>query len=237
MAVTQPLHPLATAWLERVERLAADLDPGARSELLDDLREHLDAALDPDADGAEVGAVLDRLGDPAEVVAAARADTAGSAPPPTAPPPTAPPPGGPAAPTAPAATSVPDGLTAPEVIAMAALVLAGLVGIFVWPLTILLWVTGIVLVAVRGRWQGGEVLAMVLLPVGWALPVLAMVVPVGTSLTSCFADSTGTEVCTTEQSGAVGGAWALVAMIVVLVLLVLGTRWLARAPRGRTARG
>lgn len=222
MAVT---HPLATAWLERVERLAADLPSGARTELLDDLREHLDNALEPRADGAEVGAVLDRLGDPAEVVAAARADTTGTVP--SAPPPTA----------APAAPAAPDGLLAPEVIALAALVLAGLVGIFVWPVTIVLWVTGIVLVAVRGRWQGGEVLAMVLLPVVWALPVLSMVVPVGTSMGSCHVDATGTEVCTMEQSGFQGGAWVLVVLIVGLVLLVLGTRWLARAPRGRPVGG
>lgn len=222
MAVT---HPLATAWLERVERLAADLPPGARTELLDDLREHLDTALAPGADGAEVGAVLDRLGDPVEVVAAARADTAGAVP--SAPPPTA----------APAASAAPDGLTAPEVIALAALVLAGLVGIFVWPLTIVLWVTGIVLVAVRGRWQGGEVLAMVLLPVVWALPVLSMVVPMGTSMGSCVADMAGNEVCTMEQSGVVGGPWMLVVLVVGLVLLVLGTRWLARAPRDRPVRG
>lgn len=223
MAVTPHPHPLATAWLERVERLAADLPAGARTELLDDLREHLDAALEPQADGAEVGAVLDRRGDPAEVVAAARADTTAtvsSAPPPTAP-------VGPAA---------PDGLLAPEVIALAALVLAGLVGIFVWPVTIVLWVTGIVLVAVRGRWRGGEVLAMVLLPVVWALPVLSMVVPVGTSTGSCHVDATGVETCTFEQSGFQGGAWVLVVLIVGLVLLVLGTRWLARAPRGRPRR-
>lgn len=43
-------HPLAVAWLERVERLGADLPAGQRAELLADLREHLGAALSSDPD-------------------------------------------------------------------------------------------------------------------------------------------------------------------------------------------
>lgn len=217
-------HPLAIAWLERVEHLAADLPPGTRSELVADLREHLDAALGADADGAEVGAVLDRLGDPADVVAAARADLDGA------------PGGSPHEPTPPPTADTPDGLTAPEVVALAALVLAGLVGIFVWPLTILLWAIGIAIVAVSGRWRGGEVLAMVLLPVAWALPVLSMVVPMGSTMQTCVADSSGMESCTVEQSSGIGGPWVLVMAVVALVLLILGTSWLARAPRGRPRR-
>lgn len=216
-------HPLALAWLERVERLGADLPSDVRAELLADLRDHLDSAVPAEADGAEVGAVLDRLGDPAEVVAAARVDS--GLPVPAAPPP-----------QSTASESTPDGLLAQEVVALAALVLAGLSGIFVWPLTILLWAIGIALVAVSGRWRGGEVVAMVLLPVVWALPVLSMVVPVGSTVESCVADSSGMESCT-EQTSGVAGPWALVAAIAVLVLIILGTRWLARAPRGRPTRG
>lgn len=216
-------HPLAIAWLERVERLAADLPPGQRSELLVDLREHLDAALAPGADGLEVGAVLDRLGDPTDVVAAARADgdgamvTARSEQPPSA------------------AADVSDGLTTPEVVALAALVLAGLIGVFFWPLTILLWAIGIAIVAVSGRWRGAEVLAMVLLPIAWALPLLSMVVPMGSTMQTCVGTATGEESCTMEQSG-LGGPWVLVVALVVLVLILLGTRWLARAPGGRPMR-
>ena len=212
-------HPLAVAWLERVERLAANLPPDVRAELLADLRDHLDVAVQPDADGAAVGAVLDRLGDPAEVVAAARDAGPGPAP----------------AGLPPAAPTAPEGLLAREVVALAALVLAGLVGVFVWPLTLLLWAVGIALVAVAGRWRGGEVLAMVLLPVAWALPVLSLVVPVGTTMESCVADSTGMESCTVEQSG-VAGPWALIAVAAILVGVLLGTRWLSRAPRGRPVR-
>ncbi len=211
-------HPLVTAWLDRVERLAADLSPDTRGELLADLRDHLDAALQADAGDAAVTDVLDRLGDPVDVVAAARAD--------------APPPG-----QVPAATAVdaPERLTAAEVVALAALVLAGLAGMLVWPLTLVLWATGIVIVAVAGRWRGGEVVGMILLPVAWAFPVLAMVVPVGSTSTSCTTSSTGDESCVVEQSG-LGGPWVLVATLVVLVLIVLGTRWLARAPQGRPRR-
>lgn len=215
-------HPLIMAWLERVERLADDLPPGERTELLADLREHLDVALADDPDTADVEAVLDRLGDPVDVVAAARSHE------------------GVAAvvarqPQADAAVDAPEGLTTPEIIAIAALVLAGLVGIFVWPLTILLWAIGIAIVASTGRWRGGEALAMVLLPVAWALPVLSMIVPTGSSMGTCVVDATGQESCTVEQSG-VGGPWVLVAVLVGLVLIVLGTRWLARAPRGRPRR-
>jgi uncharacterized membrane protein len=206
-------HPLAIAWLERVERLASDLLPDARSELLADLREHLDAALATAPDTAAVASVLDRLGDPVDVVDAARSDT-----------------------NVRDVPDVPDGLTGPEVGALAVLVLAGLSGIFVWPLTILLWAIGIAIVAVSGRWRGGEILSMILLPIGWALPVLSMIVPVSSSMGRCEVDSTGVETCTMQQSGFVGGPWVLVVLVAGLVLLVLGTRWLAHAPRGRPRR-
>lgn len=194
-------HPLAIAWLERVEHLADDLPPGERTELLADLREHLEVALTDDPDGAQVGAVLDRLGDPVDVVAAARSDaTEASAPA--------------RRPTTDTEIDAPEGLTTPEILALIALVLAGLVGIFVFPVMILLWAVGIAIVAARGRWRSGEVLGMVLLPVGWALPALSMILPVGSS----------------------DGTWVVVTVLVGLVLTILGTRWLARAPRGRPRR-
>lgn len=215
-------HPLAIAWLERVERLAYDLPPGERTELLADLREHLEAALTDDPDGAQVGAVLDRLGDPVDVVAAARSDA--SDPSAVARPP-----------TMDNGVDVPEGLTTPEIIALTVLVLAGLVGIFVFPVTILLWAVGIAIVASMGRWRGGEVLGMILLPVVWALPVLSMILPVGSSEGICEVQPTGTEVCRVEQTG-LGGPWVFVAVLLELVLIILGTRWLARAPRGRPRR-
>lgn len=216
-------HHLAAAWLERVERLAADLPPGDRAELLADLRDHLEMALAPDAATEDVEAVLARLGDPADVVAAARTDA--GVPSPT--------PGDRATGRAPA---VPAGLLTQEVIALAALVLAGLVSIFVWPVTLLLWAIGIAIVASGGRWRGGEVVAMLLLPIAWALPVLSLVVPVGSSVGTCVVDATGQESCSTVEQSGIGGPWVLVAVLAGLVLVLLGTRWLARAPRGRRHR-
>lgn len=213
-------HPLALAWLDRVERLAADLPADVRSELLADLREHIHAALATPSTDDDVARVLERLGDPAEVVAAARADgelAARSAPPP-----------------APGTQQV-DGLLGVEVAALAALVVAGLAGVFMWPVAIMLWVVGVVLVAVGGRWRGGEVVGMVLLPVAWLFPVASLVVPVGSVSQSCVVTSGGVETCTTEQAGMVG-PWVLLGSLVVLVLIVLGTRWLARAPQGRPRR-
>lgn len=215
-------HPLAIAWLERVERLANDLPPGERTELLADLREHLEVALTDDPDGAQVGAVLDRLGDPVDVVAAARSDASEAS-------------GAARRPTTDTEVEAPEGLTTPEIIALMALVLAGLVGIFVFPVTILLWAVGIAIVATSGRWRGGEVLGMILLPVAWALPVLSMILPVGSSEGTCEVHTTGTEICSVEQTG-LGGPWVFVAVLVGLVLIILGTRWLARAPRGRPRR-
>lgn len=211
-------HPLATAWLARVDDLAADLPAGVRGELLADLREHLDAALPPDADETEVADVLARLGDPADVVAAARAD-AGAPPPP--------PPSG-------AATVPGPGLTTPEALGLAALVVAGLVLVVLWPLGLLLWAVGVALVASLGRWSGGEVVAAALLPVPWATVVASWLVPVGTSVTTCTADAAGNEQCVTEGGGA--QPVLLVVAVALLVATVLVTRWLARAPRGRPAR-
>ncbi len=211
-------HPLAVAWLDRVERLAADLPAGERAELLADLRDHLDAALAGEPDDATVAAVVNRLGDPADVVAAARSDT--PAPATSMPPP---------------AADAPAGLTGGEVVALATLILAGLVGLFVWPLSLLLWAVGIAAMAVAGRWRGGEVLGMILLPVVWAVPVVSVVAPVGMSSTTCQMDASGAESCVTQQSG-LGGPLVLVGVLVLLVLIVLGTRWLARAPRGRARR-
>lgn len=212
-------HPLATAWLARVDDLAADLPAGVRGELLADLREHLDTALPPDADQAEVAAVLERLGDPADVVAAARADAGGSPPPP-------PPPAAPAGPG--------PGLTTAEAVALVALVLAGLVVPLFWPLSVLLFAVGAAVVASVGRWRGGEAVAALLLPVPWALVVASVLLPVGMSTTTCTSDASGVEQCVTEGGGA--QPLLLVAAVALLVVTVLLTRWLARAPRGRPAR-
>lgn len=64
------MHRLASDYLERLSREAGTLPRGDRRELLDDIRAHLDEAAGPEQSDAEVLTVLDRLGDPAEIVAA-----------------------------------------------------------------------------------------------------------------------------------------------------------------------
>jgi uncharacterized membrane protein len=65
---TQTLHPLAAAYLDRLREAARRLPRGRREELVDEIRSHLLESLAVDAGEAEVRSVLDRLGDPAEIV-------------------------------------------------------------------------------------------------------------------------------------------------------------------------
>lgn len=64
---------LVADYLDRVRAAAARLDPGRREELIQDLREHIAAAraeLSPETE-AGVRTILERLGDPAVIVAEA----------------------------------------------------------------------------------------------------------------------------------------------------------------------
>jgi hypothetical protein len=64
-------HPLVTAYLIRLDEVAATVPPGRRGELIADLRTHLDQALGTaDLTETEVQAILDRLGQPEAIVAA-----------------------------------------------------------------------------------------------------------------------------------------------------------------------
>ena len=90
MDMTQPTLPGAAAidgYIGRVDAAARALPPDRRVELLDQLREHLEAvSLAPGATESSVLAAIDRLGDPAEIVASedtaptARRRTSGSRP-------------------------------------------------------------------------------------------------------------------------------------------------------------
>jgi hypothetical protein len=72
MTITEEL---TTEYLARLRRAAADLPAGARAELCDDIRAHLAESLGTDADEATAREVLDELGSPEEIVAAAAAET------------------------------------------------------------------------------------------------------------------------------------------------------------------
>ena len=64
-------HPEVVRFLARLEAAAAGLPPARRDELVAEISEHLREALAGSGAGdAEVRSVLDRLGDPADIVAA-----------------------------------------------------------------------------------------------------------------------------------------------------------------------
>lgn len=68
---------LVAAYLARVDRAASRLPAARREELLGDLREHIEIARAESAVGseAEVRTILERLGDPESIVAAADTQT------------------------------------------------------------------------------------------------------------------------------------------------------------------
>jgi uncharacterized membrane protein len=65
------LHPLATDYLERVRRAGQGLPNDRLRELLLDIQAHLAEAIAPEAHNAETLTILDRLGEPEEIIAAA----------------------------------------------------------------------------------------------------------------------------------------------------------------------
>lgn len=69
--MTTTAHPLAQDYLRRLDRAARVLPSRDRHELLEQIRGHLDAGLAPDSSEAEVRTLLDSLGPPEDIVAAA----------------------------------------------------------------------------------------------------------------------------------------------------------------------
>jgi hypothetical protein len=67
---TTELHPIAQDYLERLAEEGQRLPTAIRRELMADLHGHLREATRPDMSNIEVLGVLDRLGDPHEIVAA-----------------------------------------------------------------------------------------------------------------------------------------------------------------------
>ena len=72
---TSTLHPAATAYLQQVRREGRDLPGDRLAELLVDLEEHLSTAIPADASDADAREILDRFGDPREIVAAERPES------------------------------------------------------------------------------------------------------------------------------------------------------------------
>jgi hypothetical protein len=64
-------HPLAADYVRRLDRAAQVLPRRDREDLLAEIRTHLDSGLPPDATEADVRNLLDELGPPENIVAAA----------------------------------------------------------------------------------------------------------------------------------------------------------------------
>jgi hypothetical protein len=82
--MNETLDDVVAGYLARVRAAAAGLDPARREELIDDLREHIATAraeLSPETE-AGLRTLLDRLGDPAAIVAEASAGEPAATPPP-----------------------------------------------------------------------------------------------------------------------------------------------------------
>ena len=65
---TTTLHPLAADYLDRLEHAARRLPRGERRELVEEISAHLAEATDAGMSYAEALTVLDRLGDPEDIV-------------------------------------------------------------------------------------------------------------------------------------------------------------------------
>jgi uncharacterized membrane protein len=73
---TTSTHPLVADYVRRLERAARVLPRHQRDELVAEIRDHLDAGINPDATEADVRNLLDDLGPPEAIVAAARPEGA-----------------------------------------------------------------------------------------------------------------------------------------------------------------
>jgi len=73
------LHPLAEDYLRRLEHAAWSLPGHDRAELLAEIRGHLQAGLTPESTDADVRNLLDELGAPEDIIAAAHGSTDGAA--------------------------------------------------------------------------------------------------------------------------------------------------------------
>ena len=65
---TTTMHPLAAGYLDRLEHAARRLPRGERRELIEEISAHLAEATEPGMSDAEMLTVLDRLGNPDDIV-------------------------------------------------------------------------------------------------------------------------------------------------------------------------
>lgn len=207
-------HPLTQDYLRRLHDQTARLSVDEGRELEAQIREHLTEALGADPTEATVREVLDRLGEPAELV-----DAAGGA-----------------VPGAGWAT----GLDAqyPPWREVGALVLLGGAALLFWlpPVNLLMWLAGLVLLVIARRWTVGEkVWGAVVLGLSWWFPLLMGAASFVAVEQSCTMDAAGTTVCTGGDDGTtVLNIVTTSALVLWVVLYVWTLVHLARsAARGR----
>lgn len=207
MTAGTDLHPLAQGYLDRLRVAARTLPDDEASDLVADISDHLREALPATPSEAEVRTVLDRLGTPQELVAAAGGSVGASV--------------GRSVghPSAPPAREARFG--AVEVLALVGLVGAELLSLLL-PIAVLLWIAGIVLLAVSRVWSGRQK--------AWGLGALATGLPVAFTVLFVPASS-GTTVCegaapaggpddTTISTCVTDGGWPDWAFTVAQVLFV-----------------
>jgi len=179
---TQARHPLVEDYLRRLWVEAGRLPVDQARELLADIEEHLGAAVAPGASEAEVRNALERLGSPVDLVAAA-SDTE---------------------PPSPKPFASPSG-------AIACLLIAELLFI-VFPVALVVWVIGLVMMARATVWTEREKV-LGFLALGTGFPVVGVVLGLSLGVaTSCeswsSSDGTSGTTCGGTNWGAIV-AWTL----------------------------
>lgn len=207
-------HPLVQDYLRHLHGEALRLPVPEARELEAQIREHLTAALGQQPTEAEVRQTLDRLGEPAELV-----DAAGGAVP------------GP-------------GLAQPdrredgawrEVGALVALVAAAVL-FWLLPVSLVLWLGGLVLLVLSRRWSvADKVWGALVLGVGPWLVIVAGAAAWVTTSQVCTTDPAGVTTCT---GGGDGGLTALnvVSITLTAAYLVLYVWTLVRLARAASRR-
>ena len=206
-------HPLVLDYLERLHAETVRLGVPEGRELKMQIREHLTEALPDDPSESEVRDVLDRLGDPADLV-----DAAGGV-----------------DPSSGAVLYAQPDRPWREVGALVGLVGAALL-FFLLPINLLLWVGGLVLLVLSRRWSVADKLwGALVLGVGPWLFLVAGALAWTTTAQVCTTDAAGVTTCT---GGGDGGLTVLniVTITLTVAYLVLYVWTLMRLIRAATRR-
>ena len=204
---------MVTAYLRRLRRAARGLPRARRQELLDQVTEHITQAQEhgaPGAGPAELRNVLERLGEPEDIAAAA---------------------GGPAA-------ARPGRWEVATVIVLLAGGLAGLVAGL--PGAGVAWLVGVVLLWASPRWRWPDkLLGTLVWPGGFAAPFLLLTLGTTTTSQSCSGGPGQPTVCTGSPGPSFPPPWLGIAFTVILVAapVVVAVHLLRRAGRGPATAG